>query len=461
MFSPKAGVGKPSRTVAEFRSDPTNQERTCRSPPRRPQPGAPIGRLVLVVTLTAPAPAPAPADRDRDRRLNLYPKVLLLTLAAAFLFVIVSGDGSDTASGRVGGDFPAFYSAGTIVADGDIHDLWDPATQAAAQADLLGDEDGFIMFPYAPHVAAAYAGLAQLPYRTAYVVHTMLMVGFLVATLQLLRPLIAVVDRWFWLTLAGALTCYPVFVGIGGGQNTAFSLFLVAAIWRGLADDREYLAGFAAALLLFRPQYALPIIGLLLLGRHRRAVVAAGIGGVGVWIANAVLFGADWLTTWLREVQPLLEADAEINARNEIAPIGFLHSLLGTDSTIALGVGGMVSIAVVATLVWTWWRSPLEIGERMAVTAAGLLLIGPHTIYYDSSLLLFTLLVLFDTDRIDRRILAIAWATGIVHLAKGAVGGSLLAPIAVAAFAATVWLITSRDQGDSRVLPIQDSWSSR
>ena len=53
--------------------------------------------------------------------------------------VLLSGDGSTTASGRVGGDFPAFYSAGSIVADGNIDALWDPATQAAAQVDLLGE----------------------------------------------------------------------------------------------------------------------------------------------------------------------------------------------------------------------------------------------------------------------------------------------------------------------------------
>jgi hypothetical protein len=427
--------------------------------PRRPQPGGPIDRLERVVTTTVLAPPPV--SSDVDRRLSLYPKALLLALAAAFVFVIVSGDGSDTASGRVGGDFPAFYSAGTIVAEGNIDDLWDPATQQTAQQGLLGDEDGFIMFPYAPHVAGAYSSLAQLPYRAAYVVHTAAMVGFLVAALQLLRPLVSIVDRRFWLTLAATLTAYPVFVGIGGGQNTALTLFLVAAIWRSLADDREELTGLAAAVLLFRPQYALPIIGLLFLGRHWRAVATACAGGVAVWIVNAVLFGPAWLTTWLREVQPLLEADAEVNALNEIAPIGFLHSLLGVESKVALVVGGLVSLAAVLTLVWTWWRSDLALRERMAVTAAGLLLIGPHTIYYDSSLLLFTVLVLFDSGRVDRRVVGVAWAAGLVHLSKGVVGGSLLAPLVIGALGATLWLLVARQDEASRVLPIHDSWSPR
>lgn len=405
-----------------------------------------------MTTLTAPAPA-AP-----DERLTRYPAALLAALALAFVVVLVSGSGSDTASGRVGGDFPAFYGAGTIVADGAIDDLWDLEVQQAAQADLLGDEDGFIMFPYAPHVAAAYAPLAELPYRAAYAVHTALMVGFLVGALHLLRPVLSVVDRYFPLTLAAVLTAYPVFVGVGGGQNTALTLFLIAAVWRTLADDREALTGLAVAVLLFRPQYALPLIGLLFLGRHWRALRWAGVGAAGVWLANAALIGPAWTTTWLDAVQPLLEADAEVNAANEIAPIGFLHALWGTESTLALLLGGAVSVAVVATLVAVWWRSRLDLGARMAITTAGLLLVGPHTIYYDSSLLLFATLLLVDRGLLDRRATIAIWALGLVHLGKGALDASPLAVVVVLAFVAVVVRLC---QSSDRVLPIQDSYSPR
>jgi alpha-1,2-mannosyltransferase len=406
--------------------------------------------------------ATAPTTAETDRRLTLYPKALLGALAVAFLFVIVAGSGSDGTAGRVGGDFPAFYSAGTIVADGNIDNLWDPVTQQAAQADLLGDEDGFIMFPYAPHVAGAYAGLAQLPFRMAYAVHTLAMVGFLVAALHLLRPVIPTIDRWWWLTLAGVLAAYPVFVGIGGGQNTALTLFLVAAIWRSLADGHDGLAGIAAAVLLFRPQYALPLIGLMFLGGHWRAVRSAAIGGLVVYAINTALLGPLWLTTWLDQVRPLLEADADVNAVNEIAPIGFLHALLGTDSLIALVFGALVSAAAIGVLVWTWWRSSLDLGARMAITTAGLLLIGPHTIYYDSSLLLFSVLLLLDRRLMSPALVAVAWAAGLIHLGKGLVDASPLALVVVGAFTAIVWLVTRDPQNhELRVLPIQDSWSPR
>lgn len=404
-----------------------------------------------VTSTLAPSPAPA------DRRLTLYPKALLAALAVAFVIVLASGSGSDTASGRVGGDFPAFYSAGSIVADGDIDDLWDLEVQRAAQADLLGDEDGFIMFPYAPHVAAAYAPLSELPYRLAYALHTAAMVAFLVGALHLLRPIAPIIDRWFPLTLAATLTAYPVFVGVGGGQNTALTLFLIAAVWRALTDERDDLAGLALAVLLFRPQYALPLIGLLFLGRRWRAVGWAGVGGVGVWVANAALLGPSWAATWFDEVQPLLEADADVNAANEIAPIGFLHAVWGTESKAALALGGVVSVAVIAALMTIWWRDRFDLGARMAITTAGLLLIGPHTIYYDSSLLMFATLVLLDRRLIDVRIVAGVWAVGLLHLTKGVIDATPLAVVVVLAFVGVVSRFAR--QSDERVLPIQDSYN--
>ena len=87
---------------------------------------------------------------DAVWRLQWYPRLLLAALAAAFLFVALTADGSSTATGRLGGDYPAFHGAGSIVLDGNLDSLYDPAAQAAAQEDLLGGEAGFLPFVYHP-----------------------------------------------------------------------------------------------------------------------------------------------------------------------------------------------------------------------------------------------------------------------------------------------------------------------
>ena len=397
-------------------------------------------------------------DAAWQRRLTLYPRLILIAIAAAFVIVITAGSGSDTATGRVGGDFPAFYSAGTIVAEGNIDGLYEPAVQAAAQIDLLGGEDGFIMYPYAPYVAGAYSAFSGLPYRTAYVIHTALMVAALVGALILIRPMISVLDRWFSLILGAAATAYPIFVGTSGGQNTALTLLLLAAIWRALAEDHEEWAGVAVALLLFRPQYALPMLGLLFLGRHWRAVGTACIGATIVYAINAAMAGPGWISTWINGVRPLLKADAEVNAVNEIAPVGFLHAVLGADSTMAMIVGGAISVGIGLALSWLWGKQRLDLDSRFAVTAAGLMLLGFHTIYYDSSLALFAVLIMLDRQLIDVRTTMAIWVVGLIQLFKEPLGMSPLAPVVLALFALILnrlWLAQS--MADERVLPIQDS----
>jgi len=373
-----------------------------------------------------------------SRRLSVYPLVLLLSIAGAFVFVVASGDGSSTASGRVGGDYPAFYAAGTLVNDGRIDELYDPAAQAEVQETLLGEEDGYLAFAYAPHVAAAYAPLAALPYRASYVAHTLTMVGALVLALHLLRPLVAIVDRRFNLVLAATVTSYPMFMAIGGGQNTALTLLLLVGVWRALHDDREELAGVAAAVLLFRPQYAIPVIGLLLLGRHHRAVLIATVGAVLTFVANVAILGWSWVSEWTDRVGPFLETDAEVNAANSVSTVGFLQALFGVDSSIAVVVGGLATLGVIAALTWLWWDGTADLSMRMAATATGLLLLSPHAMFYDAGLVVLTLLVLVDRGALGWRAAAVVWGLALLHLAKGVLDATPFALVVMGLFVLVV-----------------------
>jgi len=403
-----------------------------------------------------PVTSTTPPSADLERRLRTYPWFVLAALVGAFAFTVLTADGSTTQAGRLGGDFPAFYSAGSIVADGQVESLYELQTQAAAQADLLGAEDGFVMYPYAPHVAAAYAPLSQLSYTAAYVLHTTIMVAALVSALWVLRPVIGILDRRFVVALTAAVTAYPVFVGVMGGQNTAISLLLVAAAWRAWHDDNDALAGLALAVLLFRPQYALPLIGLALLDRRYRTVAVAALGAVGVWLANAAVAGASWVTFWYDGVRPLLEADAEVNAVNEIAPIGVTVALFG-ETTFAVLLGGAVSAALVMGLMWLWWTRPADLTARMAITAAALPLLGPHAIYYDAALLVFTVLVLIDRDKLTPLGAAAIWLATLVHVSRFALDVSpLILVIGAVLIVAGQRLVSGQAEAD-RVLPIHDS----
>jgi hypothetical protein len=79
-------------------------------------------------------------------------------------------------SGRLGGDYPAFYSAGRIIAEGDWGNLYSAEKQAAVQKGLFpGEENSFLVFVNPPFWAVTYYPLSLIDYRISYVVHTLLM----------------------------------------------------------------------------------------------------------------------------------------------------------------------------------------------------------------------------------------------------------------------------------------------
>src|SRR5262249_3233805 len=50
------------------------------------------------------------------RRLRLYPRAIFAAIAVGFAIAVAFGSGTRTLTGRLGGDFPAFYGAGRILA---------------------------------------------------------------------------------------------------------------------------------------------------------------------------------------------------------------------------------------------------------------------------------------------------------------------------------------------------------
>ena len=394
--------------------------------------------------LAEPAPDRVAADgpptgAGRARRVAW---AFLLALGLAFAVAVAGGAGLGPDAGdgaRLGGDYPAFHAAGSIVLAGDIDELYDSDRQTREQRDL--GIDGYLAFAYAPHVAAAYAPLAALGFRLGYTVHTLLMVAALVAAIRIMPGSVA--RGWLAPATALALGFWPLFRAVGGGQNTAVSVLLFSAAWRLLDDDRQVGAGLVAAALLYRPQYALPLVAVMVLDRRWRAVVTSAVAGAATWSITAVVLGVGWVATWMEQVLPFVERDAEVNAANSISLLGLAQAALGADHAIAVASGLAGSIAVAATVAWTWRPGgAVPLALRMAVLTSGVLLVSPHTMFYDAGLLVVVAGAAWaHVDRAqDRSVVASAiaavWTLGFVQLVSPALGFSPLAFVVAAVFAA-------------------------
>jgi hypothetical protein len=141
-------------------------------------------------------------------------------------------------------------------------------------------KNGFLAFSYPPFVALAYYPLSLFGYRISYIIHSLLMVSALVLTIQLIRPFNPLIDQYKLSALALSLSFYPLFRAIWGGQNTAVILLLIVGTWRMALAHREWLAGIILGLLLFKPQFAIPLIGLFVLSGRWRVGLGSALTAV-------------------------------------------------------------------------------------------------------------------------------------------------------------------------------------
>ena len=379
-----------------------------------------------------------PADPLTAPWLTRLARAIAFALAIAFAVALASGSGAETAAGRLGGDYPAFYAAGRLITSDERASMYDPARQAQTQQGLFpGDADeGVLYFAYPPHTALAYVPLSHLPYRLSYALHTMLMVGAMVAALYLVRPMLPLVDRHFELTVIGAISFYPMYRAITGGQNTALTLLLLAGSWRAVNARRDAVGGVLLGLLLFKPQFALPIIGLHLLARRWRVGLSAALTAFACWGVGAALLGFGWLGNWLDSVRFFSDLDARVNRRNAVSFLGVADTVFGVGDTRGRVVGATLALATVIALILLWRNhGRRDLCAPMIVALPAIVLISPHAMFYDAGLLVLPLAALLAARHVHvRQAAVVLWFAGLFDLAKHAVGLTPLFAVTIAVF---------------------------
>jgi hypothetical protein len=363
-------------------------------------------------------------------RLKWYSRAFLFGFGIAVLIAVFASQGSSTLTGRLGGDYPAFYGAGRIIASGDWQNLYSPARQTEVQKTLFPNKDfNLLPFSYPPFVALAYYPLSLLNYRISYLIHTLLMVGALILTIQLIRPLNAGIDRYPLTALALTLTFYPLLRAILGSQNTAILLLLIVASWQLILARRQWLAGLVLGLLLFKPQFAIPLIGLYVLSGRWRVGLGSLLTGVGLYAVSSWLSGPLWVVPWMKFTWWFSQADAVMNRANSVSWLGFFEAIGGANNhaTLILGWGLTLLTIIGLVLLWTIPGKRGDLTTQLAITMPLLVLIPPHVMYYDLSLVLFSFAVMTAVD-LEKYlpILGLVWLGGFSQLISKMVGFSPL-----------------------------------
>lgn len=372
-------------------------------------------------------------------RLRVYPRCLLIALFVPIVVSVLSADGSAMITGRLGGDFPAFYGAGAVVEQGQVDELYDWQVQADAQDGLFGDDEGvFQVFAYPPFVAHVFSFLARLPYPLAYFVFTSVMFLAIAFTIIIIRRFLDRVDRWPVEAFALAAAFYPLYRAATGGQNSALSLLILAGVFWALRIDRPVLAGLIMGLLLYKPQLALPGIGLLAI-KDWRSTIGVAASAAFYWLWGAWLGGAGWVRWWAGNINDFNAQDQEINGANSINLVGFAERFLGIGSIAAYTIGGVLALILTVALIRIWADERIPLDLQIAALVCGMLLIPLHVMFYDAGLLVLPFAILGNRHGRD----ALPWLTVLVAL--GLLGGFAMnigfSPLFLCVVLTGVWIV--------------------
>lgn len=302
-------------------------------------------------------------------------------------------------------DAMTYFSEARLILAGHAALMYDWTALAHIESAVVGAAPvtfGVLINPYPPFFVTSFLPLALLPYTVAYIVWLAVNCILLVSVLYVLERYTglegrkALAFRWI------ALSFLPVFMALANGQASAYLLALLAACLFAVRSDHPLLAGAALAAASIKPVYVLPILLVFLIQRRWRILVWYVATGVLLILAPVPIFGVEIYRSYLQ----LLAQISSWQGRSVHHPLWYHHvpiapgifaaqwnhSLAGFTQLFLANPGSTIAYAGLSVgvlslvVVSARQRSEIEISFGIAIIAG--LLVSPHTLAYDLSLLL-------------------------------------------------------------------------
>jgi len=189
-------------------------------------------------------------------------------------------------------DFRQSYSAAYMLRTGHGSELYDYDAQKRYQNVLVSQQNIPLPFVEPAYEAVLLEPLSRLSFRAAYFVFLAMNVALLCICYSLLKPWLANLHAvYWWLPYVMFVGFLPIAVALIQGQDAILLTtgFVVAFVL--LVEGRQYLAGIALGLTIFKFQIVLPAAVLFLVWRRFRfvagCVTSASISlGIGFWRAG-------------------------------------------------------------------------------------------------------------------------------------------------------------------------------
>jgi hypothetical protein len=329
-----------------------------------------------------------PFFRLRSARQATVHAIILAVIMWVFAIAVGTIGTSDRgfAGPLKGADFVHFYTLGHLARAHQMATMYDARALHDAQVSLV-PASAVDLYPavYPPQVAALFVPFSGWSYQGALLVWTLLSIAayaFIVwsAWRSVSHQL---PDRA--LVIAAAAAFPPFWYLVLYGQLTVLVLGAFWAGWLALERGHRVLAGVAFGLLAIKPQFAIPLAVIVLVGREWRMMAGAAVSIAAQAAAAAGMLGWE---AWRGFASTL---SITVNHVDLLESKPFLsHSLRSLTRLAPNWIGVPLWVAAASVVLWYTarvWRSDAPLRVRVGVVMLSAVLVNPHVIIYDVTVL--------------------------------------------------------------------------
>jgi hypothetical protein len=315
----------------------------------------------------------------------------MMMWAAAIAVGFIGTSNRGIAGPLKGADFVHFYTLGHLAYEHRVATMYDMAALHDAQVALV-PESKPDLYPavYPPQIPAMFEPVHGWSYQRALFAWNLLTIvayGFIVWSAW--KPVSSVLpDRH--LVIAAAAAFPPFWALVLYGQITVLIVGAFWAGWLALERDRHFLAGVAFGLLAIKPQFGLPL-AVIVLARRDWPMLAGAIVSVALQSGAAwMMLGSDAFRGFVSTL-PITFGNVDLfESKPE-----FSHSLRVLTRLMPNAIGVPMWIGLVAIVLWYTarvWRSDALIRVRLGTVILAAVLVNPHLIIYDATVLVLPLI---------------------------------------------------------------------
>jgi len=296
-------------------------------------------------------------------------------------------------------DFIQFPIAARLIAQGRASELYNDRVLADGIRAIVGrDTTVHLQYFYGPQVALPFIPLGRFSFLVQAGIWVMLSLLMYFACVYLLWKACPALRPYRALVALCAIAYPPLFHFFVRGQVSAVVLVCFTAACLAFLARREWLAGIALGLLVFKPQFLVAVPLVLLLAQAWKAFAGLALSA-GAQLAFAFLyFGPPVMRAYISVL--LHSAGRPSTTELLYSPIQ-MHSLrtfweLLISWPLGVGILYALSSIVVVGMAAAVWKSSAPRPLRFSALILASVLVNPHIYVYDLLVLVPVFLLLAD-----------------------------------------------------------------